>query len=234
MKHAMYYTGSEKYLNPKQNPYEMLQSWGLRLRKAMGEKEILPRNLYKGGELRVPTYRSYAEALDRSPWTCYDKHGMTLYVQPYNDIYDGWDNGERRHGLMARSYSPYEYAFKYWDDYTHEYSPDLLDNGTFGLWLELLPEPAFFLIEGNNSSSVRIQWASEEPRVHRAKEMGRYLLPTNECFAQANLSSWRLSRAEAYVMAWEKMAANEPEDRHEADILKDQAIIDELWNRPKR
>lgn len=219
MRDRMFYTAQSKGHD------SMIDSWGARLRKAMGDKEILSRNCFKGGELRVPTYRSYAEALDRNPWMVYSSGGR-LYIQPYNTLYDGWDNGEHRSGLMACSMNSYEYAYKYWDEWTNIYSPNLLDSGTFGTWLELLPEPAFVIIE-NNSAIIR--WSTNEPRVHRCKEMGRYQLPESECIEVADESHWRVSRAEAYVKAWEKMAANEPEDRHEADILADQEQWDKKW-----
>ena len=82
----MYFTSgqrsTEEWTGSSKNAYEMIESWGKRLRKAMGEEEILSRYHYIGGEFRVPTYRSMAEALGRSPWTLRSKSGRTLYVVP--------------------------------------------------------------------------------------------------------------------------------------------------------
>jgi len=200
--------------------YEKIVSWGQRLRKAMGEKEILSRYSFIGGEFRPPTFRAYAECLDRSCWEVLaGSYGDSLTVVPYNHIYDGWENKEPRHGFMARAVNPYEYSYQYWDKWTHAYSPNLLDNATFGAWLELLPEPASLIFDGKKA---RLQWADWEPRVHRFEEMGRYTLLSEDCWAEAEQESWRLSRAEAYVQAWEKMAANEPEDRYESFIQAEQ------------
>ena len=208
----------------------MIHEWGTRLRKAMGEEEILSRYHYIGGEFRVPTYRSMAEALGRSPWTVYDKYGQTLYVVPYNNLYDGWTKAPQRHsaGFMCSCINPYEYSYELWDKWTHAFNPDLLDNATFASWAELLPEPYSLIIEGNVAT---LSWAKDEPRVHRYQEMGRYSLNKRERTVEVSESSWRVARAEAYVQAWEKMAKAEPSDRYKAYMLAEHKKLEEEWRR---
>lgn len=224
MNHRLYFTSNqsctEDYLGTTDNAYEMIYNWGQRLRQAMGAEEILSRNHYIGGEFRVPTFRSMAEALDRSPWTCYNKSGYTLHVVPYNSLYDGWTKNPDYHraGFMCTCYNPYEFAYEFWDKYCKAFSPDLLDNGTFGVWSELLPEPCTFSYEDGKGI---LKWNADEPRVHRSKEMGRYQLEQKDCFVEVSGMSWRLARAEAYVRAWEKMISREPEDKYKFFILNE-------------
>lgn len=229
---SLYFTSNQdstmEYLNTSQNPCEMIFSWGQRLRTAMGEKEILSQNCFRGGEFRPPTFRSYARSLDTSLWTCYDHNNeRVLYVVPYNHIYDGWlDHGyppSIRHGFMAAAVNAYEYAYDLWDQWTKDCYPDLLDNATFGVWFELLPEPASIILQDKKAT---LTWNTQETRVHRAQEMGRYCLPLEACHVSVIASHWRAARAEAYVRAWEKMAANEPTDRYESIILAEQEEID--------
>jgi len=233
MKSAMYFTSnqrcSEEWLGTTKNAYEMIAGWGDRLRKAMGEEEILSRYHYIGGEFRPPTFRSMAEALDRSPWTTYNSYGQTLYVLPYNNLYDGWLKSDRhRAGFMCVCINPYEYAYELWDKWTNEFNPDLLDNATFASWAELLPEPYSLTIENNTAT---LSWAKDEPRVHRYEEMARYSLSKAERIVEVTESSWRVARAEAYVQAWEKMAAKEPEDRYKSVILAEQEKLKKEWER---
>ncbi len=234
MKDLMYFTSgqhcSETFLGTSSNAYEMISSWGNRLRKAMGEEEILSRYCYMGGEFRVPTYRSMAEALNRSPWTTYDKYQRKLYVVPYNELYDGWTKGPDRHrsGFMCTCVNPYEYSYELWDKMTHPYNPDLLDNATFASWAELLPEPYSLSLEGNTAT---LSWAKDEPRVHRYQEMGRYSLNKHERVIEVTGSSWRVARAEAYVQAWETMASFEPKDRYKAFILNEHEELEKKWRR---
>lgn len=234
MKDLMYFTSNqrstEEKLGSSKNAYEMIASWGNRLRKAMGDEEILSRYHTIGGEFRVPTYRSMAEALNRSPWSLYNKGGRSLIVVPYNDLYDGWTKNPDRHraGFMCICVSPHEYSYEFWDKWTHEYNPDLLDNATFASWAELLPEPYSLLIEGNTAT---LSWAKDEPRVHRYQEMGRYSLNKFERVVEVSDSSWRVARAEAYVQAWEKMAVAEPADRYKAAMLAEHKELEEKWRR---
>ncbi len=130
---------------------------GKRLRIAMGEEEVLSRNHFHGGELRVPTYRAYAESLDFAPWTTLDLYGRTMYIQPYNEIYDGWSNNRSRSGLMAASCNAYEYAYKYWENIGREHFPDPFDDGTFGVWLGLLPQPANITIKSDPGLQVSLR-----------------------------------------------------------------------------
>lgn len=228
---SLYFTSNQDWTREKleveENPFKLIKNWGMRLREAMGDKEILSRNNWMGGEFRPPTFRAYCEALDRSPWTCHGEE-RSLFVVPYNSIYDGWkaNHGFRRSGIMCRCVNSYEFAYELWDEWTHWYHPDLLDNGTFGVWLELLPEPASVVLKGKYA---RIEWNDSEPRVHRSAEMGRYSLSKADCFAETMESSWRISRAEAYVRAWEKMANNEPKDRYESKIAEDQERLRKRW-----
>ncbi len=187
----------------------------------MGEKEILSRNIWIGGEFRPPTYRAYAEALDQCPWTAISSHEQELIILPYNSIYDGWLKSPERHngGVMTRCMNSYEYAYELWESRSSGFYPDLTADGTFGVWLGLLPEPVSINVCG---SQVELKWGPGEPRVHRSHEMGRYLLSDSDRQVRSFGSSWRLSRAEAYVMAWEKMAANEPADRYESVIRAEQ------------
>lgn len=230
----MYFTSNQdsniKWLGGKKDAYKMIDSWGNRLRKAMGDEEILSRYHYIGGEFRVPTYRSMAEALNRSPWTTYNKYGDTLYIVPYNQIYDGWIKNPNRHqaGFMCACVNPYEYSYELWDSMTHPYNPDLLDNATFASWAELLPEPYSLLIDGNTAT---LSWAKEEPRVYRYQEMGRYSLNKYERIVEVTESSWRVARAEAYVQAWERMAAKEPKDRYKAFMLNEHEELEKKWRR---
>ncbi|MEK7628334.1 MAG: hypothetical protein AAB421_02870 [Patescibacteria group bacterium] len=185
----------------------------------MGDTEILSRN-YWGGEFRVPTFRAYAECLDHDPWTVLNEDGRPYKVVPYNETYDGWTEGfkqnKQRSGFMAGALSPYEYAYEYWEKFRmNEYHPDLFQNGTFGVWLALLPQPVSVECQGNTAV---ISWEGVEPRVHRSEEMGRYTLPNDQRITCCHSTSWRRARAEAYVMAWERMAANEPADRYRAKI----------------
>lgn len=231
----MYFTSNQdstrRELGTDKNAYTMIASWGNRLRKAIGEEEVLSRYHHIGGEFRVPTYRAMAESLDRSPWTVYDAYGRTLYVVPYSHMYDGWKSEHRsstRVGFMAVSVCPYEYSYELWDSMTNTYHPDLLDNATFACWAELLPEPYSLVLEGNTAT---LSWAKDEPRVHRSVEMGRYSLDKSERIIQVTDASWRVARAEAYVQAWEKMAAKEPKDRYKAYMLKEHEELEERWRR---
>lgn len=200
-----------------ENAFKMIAKWGNRLRKAMGE-DVLSRNFMIGGEFRVPTFRSMAESLDRNVWEVYRDDGRSYYVVPYNNIYDGWKEAPECHraGFMCNCVNSYEYAYGLWNERTHEYHPNLLDNATFGAWAELLPEPYSLMIDGNTAV---LSWAEHEPRVHRYKEMGRYLLNKTQRIVEVTGSSWRVARAEAYVQAWEKMVSNEPEDHYKSVML---------------
>jgi hypothetical protein len=205
---------------------EKIIAWGQRLRIAMGEKEILSRDCYHGGEFRPPTYRAYAEALDYS-WNAKNSRD-NLHILSYNTLYDGWKNKSgSRSGFMASAVNSYEYAYDQWDQWTKEYHPDLLDDSTFGCWLQLLPQPASVLLTLN---SCTITWNSNESRVFRSTEMGRYTLPQSECYVSVVEDDWRSARVEAYVKAWEKMAANEPNDRYESIILSEQKLLKVKWN----
>lgn len=229
---SMYSTSNQQFtrdaLGTDENAYGILAKLGARLRKAMGENEILSRSTFIGGEFRVPTYRAYAESLDANPWMVYAPNGQSLRVVDYNNKFDGWnsDPWRIRHGFMATAVSPYEYAYELWDKWTHKFHPDLLDNGTFGVWLELLPQPVSVVIEGQVAT---IRWAGSEPRVHRFREMARYNLPTDQREVSAISTSWRLARAEAYVRAWERMADYEPPDRYKAVMLAEQQELEARW-----
>lgn len=187
--------------------YRRLAGWGARLRAALGP-DVLDRNTTIGGEFRPPTYRSCIEALDRQMWEAHDGDWRSVRVIPYNREYDGL-NGTAyphgRHGFMANTVNSYEFAYAAWDHYKN-YSPNLLDDGTFGVWLSLLPQPVS-LIFGSRSCTLR--WCSTEPRVNRSPEMGRYTLPESECevtvSAMSPTDTWKHLRAEAYIQAWEKM-----------------------------
>lgn len=211
------------------NIYEIICDLGKRLRVAMGEKEILPRNERYMGEFRPPTYRSYAESLNQHMWNVCRSDGRMYHILPYSNTFDSWKNNPDYHraGFMAISMSAYEYAYEYWDDTTNEYYPNLLENDTFGAWLELLPEPASVIVV---EDKVTIRWNATEPRVYRSSEMGRYCLPQYRCYVDATSSNWRLARAEAYVKAWERMASNEPDDRYESVILAEQDFLKIKWN----
>ena len=160
----MYFTSSQssthKWLGTSEDAYEMIANWGRRLRKAMGEEEILSRYHYIGGEFRVPTFRAMAEALNRSPWSLYGQYGRTLYVVPYNDLYDGWTKNPQRHsgGFMCNCVSPYEYAYEFFmahDDpmYLSEHRSafqidyEMEDIETKNIWLNYLPEN--HVVKGN-------------------------------------------------------------------------------------
>lgn len=211
------------------NLYEIIVHLGKRLRIAMGNKEILPRNERIGGEFRVPTYRSYAESLSQQMWNVCNVKGQIYHILPYSTTYDGWKDNPERHrgGFMAISMSSYEYAYEYWDEVGRDYYPNLLENDTFGAWLELLPEPASVIVVENK---VTIRWNATEPRVFRSSEMGRYCLPQYRCYVDAISSNWRLARAEAYVKVWERMAINEPSDRYESVIQSEQEILKKVRN----
>src|SRR3989344_1176792 len=221
---AMYFTGNQKTtcdeLNTKRNAYEIIAELGQRLRRAMGEKEVLSRSTFVGGEFRVPTFRAYAECLDRNPWTACAETWETLRVVPYSSLHEGWSKQTDRHGFMATAFNPHEYSYEFWDNCTHRFHPDLLDSGTFGTWLELLPQPVSVILDCENTAMIR--WSANEPRVHRSMEMGRYCLSSDHCSVSVTAKSWRLARAEAYVRAWEKMALNEPPDRYESVMLAEQ------------
>ena len=209
------YFMSKEQLGTQRDPYHILADLGLRLRKAMGDKEIMPY-----AQSFVPTYRDYAKTLDRSAWRVYRPDGQQYMVVPYSDHYDGWKaTGHNRIGFMAGAISSYEYAYDMWDHRTHEFHPDLFDNATFASWLELLPQPVSVVC---GKQRTAIMWSDHEPRVHRAQEMGRYTLAQDQCAVCVDEASWRLSRAEAYVCAWEKMAANEPADRYESILRAEQ------------
>lgn len=171
------------------------------------------------GEFRPPTFRGYAECLDRNPWKVYTERGESLRVVSYSHDNEGWVKKHNRCGLLATVVSPYEYSYELWDKWTNKFYPDLLDNGTLGAWLELLPQPVSVLC---CKHGARIEWAAEEPRVHRSEEMGRYCLSVMQRFTEVTAPSWRLARAEAFVQAWEKMARNEPTDRYESVIKAEQ------------
>lgn len=232
---SLYFTSNQettkKYLGTTKNAYQMIAAWGKRLKHAMGEKEILSRSCFMGGEFRPPTFRTYAESLDRSMWTVCDEDGRKLHVVPYNHIYDGWkDHGyppKQKYGFMAAAINSYEFAYDLWD-WTSNYHPDLMDDGTFGTWFELLPEPASVILRKNKAI---ITWDAKESRVFRSSEMGRYCLSQKDRRVEAEASNWRIARAEAYVLAWEKMAANEPADRYESVILAEQKQLKERWSK---
>lgn len=219
------------YLSKGQSYYDKIVMFGERLKKAMGEKEILSRSLFRGGEFRPPTYRAYAEALD-CMWTAYNIDQRMLNIVPYSTVFDGWKSeyskGNHRGGFMSSAINSYEYSYDVWNEWTKDYYPDLFDDGTFAVWQNLLPGPSVILIKDNK---VKIRWNPIESRVHRSKEMGRYCLSKHKCFVEASGSNWREARAEAYVLAWEKMAANEPLDRYEAVIIAEQKVLDERWKR---
>jgi hypothetical protein len=236
MKYSMYFTSnqssSEGWLGTNKDVYQMMANWGKRLRKAMGEEEILDRNHRIGGEFRVPTFRQMAESLDRNVWEAYSERGDRLWVVPYNSLYDGWTKSADRHraGFMCSCFNSYEYAYEFWDKWmeTSKYHPHLLDNATFAAWAELLPEPYSLTIENNTAV---LSWAKDEPRVHRSEEMGRYQLSKHQRIVEVTECSWRVARAEAYVQAWEKMAANEPADRYKDYMLKEHEELMEKWRR---
>lgn len=202
--------------------YNLVVSLGTRLRRAMGEEEILSRYHGGGGEFRVPTFRAYAETLDRDPWTVLDCNGKMFRVIAYQEQFEGWkkmsEARKARGSLLCTTVSPYEYAYELWDEHLNlrDFHPDLFQDGTFGVWLSLLPQPVSVILSRN---AATITWAAGDPRVHRSHEMGRYLLSEQERSVTCHSTSWRRARAEAYVMAWEKMAAHEPPDRYREKIL---------------
>lgn len=212
----------------------ILTGIGQRLKNAMGTEQVLSRSHYQGGEFRVPNYRSYVEGLEHALWQIVHEQAtfpQIFSIVPYNHIYDGWtaarkDNYRNRSGFTASALCPYEYAYEFWDERVNgsktlsEYIPDLYDNGTFGVWLNLLPEPATVSIVDRTAT---ICWGEGEPRVHRSSEMGRYLLPVEERTVTVTGYSWRHARAEVYVRAWEKMVANEPEDKYKSIMLAQHA-----------
>ena len=145
------------------SPYELVTSLGMRLRKAMGDTEILSRN-YWGGEFRVPTFRAYAECLDHDPWTVLNEDGRPYKVVPYNETYDGWTEGfkqnKQRSGFMAGALSPYEYAYEYWEKFRmNEYHPDLFQNGICKFTIHLL----IGLPVGRQKGGTRIGNMTERP-----------------------------------------------------------------------
>lgn len=160
---------------------EHIASLGHRLRVAMGMEEISHEN---SDTVRPPTFKSYIQTLGRNPWKACSLEGDEIIVT------DG-----------------YEFTQTEWEHRTQHYHPDLLDDGTFGAWLGLLPQPTSVWFDDRTGvTAAIISWEKTEPRVHRSKEMSRYSVKALECCVRACCHDWRFSRAEAYVSCWERMA----------------------------
>lgn len=208
-----------------ENAYKLLYKLGKRLRKAMGEEEVLPRNL-NGGEFRVPNFRDYVLACGHSLWTAYrmeeeGRYSNRVHVVSFNEDHEGFRSGKMVSGFMASAMTPYEYAVEHWKRLGKDMYPDLFDSGTIGVWMELLPQPYSLVITDND---LTLSWGEGEPRVHRSKEMSRYILTKDERNVSVKLKdgkTWRYGKALAYVMAWEKMALLEPIDRYRSKMVKE-------------
>jgi|CXWL01.1.fsa_nt_gi hypothetical protein len=227
---------------------DLAQELGMRLRKALGDEPVFDRNAYGNSPFAVPYYHSYVEGLNDAVWTATCtrgwgedgrvRNGHDFHIVPYSDIYDSWNASlqgpyqKGRSGFMCSVLSPYEYCFVYWDKTLNGnpamkyYAPQLFDDGTFGVWLGVLPQPVSLNIKGR---TARLSWAAKEPRVQRSDEMGRYTLPASERVVEVKGYEWRHARALALVTAFEKMAANEPADHHKAKMLAEHEAAEAKW-----
>ncbi|MES2470923.1 MAG: hypothetical protein V4526_01695 [Patescibacteria group bacterium] len=157
---------------------------GERLRKAMDSSS--PHATHE--EIAPPTHRMYVELLGKSPWLALNSKGEELVIS--NNL---------------------EYARDGWAGLYEHFYPNLLDNSTFGAWMNLLPQPVSLRFDDSaGTMAAIISWNGHEPRVHQSEKMIRYRIPAVQCCSRAILGRWEWARAEVYVKAWEHMTSFTP------------------------